>query len=169
MKLNESIEYTIRFRKVQHSKSRSVNQCDPLTVRTEREIYNAQKRSHPKPRTIHELHPFDRRSELEIRRANKLQRPFMRINVLQREGAAFIKLRRLGYSMSIISEAFGRSTSIVWDRIRKSVHRGTIDWIDYRKMPSLPRLISHCRQWTRLMQWLPRWESWILGEGEKPP
>lgn len=93
----------------------------------------------------------------------------MRISLLKREAAAFIKLRRLGYSISAIAEAFGRSTSIVYKRIHKAIEYGIIRFLDLRKMPNQTRRTSKALQWKRLLQLLPLWESWILGQGEKPP
>jgi len=93
----------------------------------------------------------------------------MRIQLLRREAPAMIKLRRLGYSISVIARALGRSTSLVHDRIRKAIELGVIRPVDLRKIPNQTRRISRSLQWTRLMKWMPLWEAWILGEVERPP
>jgi DNA-binding Lrp family transcriptional regulator len=93
----------------------------------------------------------------------------MRIQLLRREAPAMIKLRRLGYSISTIARALGRSTSLVHDRIRKAIELGILRPVDFRKMPNQTRRISRSLQWARLMKWMPRWEAWILGSEERPP
>ena len=93
----------------------------------------------------------------------------MRIKVANREAASYVKLRRLGYSLSAIARAFGRSTSVVDRKVRKAIEYGIIKFKDLRKMPNQIRKLSKALQWKRIIAWLPRWESWILGEGEKPP
>jgi len=93
----------------------------------------------------------------------------MRIPLLRREAPAMIKLRRLGYSISTIARALGRSTSLVHNRIRKAIELGVIRPVDFRKMPNKTRLLSRALQWTRLLKWMPRWEAWILGSEERPP
>jgi len=93
----------------------------------------------------------------------------MRIPIFNREASAYIKLRRLGYSISVIARVFRRSASVVYRRIRKALERGILTWKDLRKIPNHVRRISRTMQWTRMISWLPRWEQWILGEGEKPP
>jgi len=93
----------------------------------------------------------------------------MRIPVFNREASAYIKLRRLGYSINTIAKAFGRSTSVVYKRIRKAMEYGIINYKDLRKIPNQTRRISRAMQWTRMLSLMPLWEKWILGEGEKPP
>jgi transposase len=93
----------------------------------------------------------------------------MRIQTLPREAAAIIKFRRQGYSESIISKGFHRSTSWIQKIIKNAERLGILHHIDYRKMPDQTRKISRALQWRRIMQWLPRWQKWILGEGERPP
>ena len=94
----------------------------------------------------------------------------MRIPVLNREAATYILLRRFGYSINIIAKAFGRSTSVVYRRIKKAVELyGTLRRIDMRKMPHRIRMLAKSRQWKTLVSMLPQWEKWILGEEEEPP
>ena len=93
----------------------------------------------------------------------------MRIPIVNREACAYIKLRRLGYSISTIAKAFGRSTSVVYKRIRKALDYGIIYYKDLRKMPHQTRRISKALQHARMMKWIGSWEKWILGEGERPP
>jgi hypothetical protein len=94
----------------------------------------------------------------------------MRIKRLPREAAAIIKLRRdYAYSKSVLAKALGRSTSFIQNIISKAEKLDTLRYRDFRKMPNQTRRISRAMQWTRIMQLLPKWETWILGEGEKPP
>jgi len=93
----------------------------------------------------------------------------MRVVILQREKAAFIKLRRLGYTIPTIAKAFGRSTSVIYRYLRKALNYHTIPYWDLRKIPNKHRQISKTQRWKTLMRWLPLWEKWILGEGERPP
>lgn len=93
----------------------------------------------------------------------------MRIPILNRESSAFIKLRRLGYSISVIAQAFGRSTSVVQRRIRKALEYGIINFRDLRKIPNKIRQMCRARQERILARWISLWNQWILGEGERPP
>jgi transposase len=93
----------------------------------------------------------------------------MRRQRLPREAAAIIKLRRYGYSKSILAKARKRSTSFIQKILQNAEKRGVLRHFDYRKMPNETRIISRALQWTRIMRWLPHWEKWICGEGDKPP
>jgi hypothetical protein len=93
----------------------------------------------------------------------------MRITVTNREAAAFIKLRQLGYPVHLIAKAFGRSTSVVQRRFRFNEFIHAIRKVDLRKLPARIRRLAAARQWTALMKFLPAWENWILGPGGKPP
>lgn len=73
-------------------------------------------------------------------------------------------LRRLGYSISIISAAFGRSTSCVMRILRKNGLRG-----DLRKLPQRIRLLAAQKQRLGMIKYLQAWELWAQGVGEKPP
>lgn len=91
-----------------------------------------------------------------------------RIPFMKRERAAYIKLRRVGLSINQISEAFGRSKSVVWKTIKKA--EGLIlRRFDLRTLPPTIRRRSASLRWQTLMKLLPLWEKWILGEGERPP
>lgn len=93
----------------------------------------------------------------------------MRSPIFQREKVAYIKLRRLGYSISVIAKAFGRSTSVIHRYIRRNIAYGVIAAADLRKIPARVRRLSLSRQWTTMLRWIAQWERWICGEGEKPP
>jgi transposase len=93
----------------------------------------------------------------------------MRVPLLRREAAAYIKLRRQGYAISTIAKAFGRSISVIYHRIRKAQEYGILLGQDLRKIPNRTRRISKALQWNRMMFWMPLWEAWILGEGDRPP
>ena len=93
----------------------------------------------------------------------------MRIKPMQREKAAIIKLRKLGYPINMISKALGRSTSYIHRTLRTALMRACLRPIDMRKLPSKARLYYNGFRWRTLQKYLPGWELWILGEGDKPP
>ena len=89
----------------------------------------------------------------------------MRIPLLRREPAAYVMLRRLGYSVNIIAEAFGRSRSVVWRRLKFN----GLNCRDLRKLPARVRLLAAQRQRVLMERFIHLWELWALGEGERPP
>jgi len=89
-----------------------------------------------------------------------------RLQFTPREKASYIMLRRLGYSINVLAKAFGRSTSVI-HRILRKAYTGR-RW-DLRKFPNRMRRLYAARQWRTLMTLLHEWESFMLGEGEKPP
>lgn len=89
----------------------------------------------------------------------------MRIPFCQREKACYIKLRRLGYSINIIAETFGRSYSV----IHRVLKRHRLNMKDLRKLPRRIRQLAAFRQRVQLRKFWRAWELWCLGEGEKPP
>lgn len=93
----------------------------------------------------------------------------MRIPILNRESSAYIKLRRLGYSINVIAQAFGRSASVIQRRIRKAQEYGIIHFKDLRKIPNQIRQLGRARQERDLARWISLWNKWILGESERPP
>lgn len=93
----------------------------------------------------------------------------MRIAISGRESATYIKLRRMGYSISIIAQAFGRSTSAVHKRIRRAIQYGLIHYRDLRKIPNQTRRLGRARQHRDIMRTLSFWEQWILSDGDDPP
>ena len=93
----------------------------------------------------------------------------IRVPISNREAASYIKLRRLGYSISIIAKFFGRSTSAIYRRIRKAIEYGILDRRDLRKIPNRTRKFTKARMERTMLQMIEKWNSWILGEGEEPP
>lgn len=91
-----------------------------------------------------------------------------RFNLLPREAAAYVKLRKKGYPINMIASAFGRSTSIVHKIIRANIGR-SLRYIDMRKLPSQLRLRCAAVRWNTLQKYIKFWEAWMLGEGDKPP
>jgi hypothetical protein len=94
---------------------------------------------------------------------------FLKIKNNPRENVAIIKLRRLGYSINQLADAFGRSTSFIHKRLRTAISRGIIHMVQMRKLPSSIRLLTSSRRRRMLQTYLPLWEAFILGEGDKPP
>ena len=97
-----------------------------------------------------------------------------RIPFLQREKAAYLILRRVGLSINQISEAFGRSCSVVHRVLKKARYAGhNLDvWcrrLDIRKLPYKARMRAASFRWFQMLKLLSAWESWICGEGEEPP
>ena len=89
----------------------------------------------------------------------------MRIPILRREPAAYVMLRRLGYSVNQIAQAFGRSYSVVWRRLKFN----GLNRRDLRKLPARIRLLAAQRQRNSMIRWFHLWELWALGEGDRPP
>ncbi|MCJ7482276.1 MAG: hypothetical protein MUO31_04860 [Thermodesulfovibrionales bacterium] len=98
-----------------------------------------------------------------------MERKNLRINLMKREASAYIKLRRIGYSINTIAKAFGRSTSIVFRKIQRAIQYGILPRQDMRKIPNTIRQLCRARQWTQIIRFFPAWEQWVLGIGEKPP
>ena len=92
-----------------------------------------------------------------------------RIRVCGREKASFIKLRRLGVSISVIARSFGRSTSVVYRVLRLEQSRGFLTRADLRKIPNRIRRLALASMEKTMLRLLPLWEQWICGESEKPP
>lgn len=88
-----------------------------------------------------------------------------RIKFLPREKASYIMLRRLGYSTSVLSKVFGRSSSVLHRLLQKSFEK----FRDLRKFPPHMRTLYRARQWVILMSFLTQWEAFMLGVGEEPP
>jgi len=93
----------------------------------------------------------------------------MRVPLLQREAAAYVKLRCVGLSINQIAKAFGRSTSVVHRILKKNLRYGVIRRFDMRKLPYRARIWMSRRRWEKMLRLLTAWEAWICGEGEKPP
>jgi len=93
----------------------------------------------------------------------------MRVPFLEREKAAYGKLRRKGLSINQISRAFGRSTSVVSRILKQLQQRGILRRFDMRKLPYRARMRVAAFRWATMLKLLPAWETWICGEGEEPP
>jgi len=114
----------------------------------------------------------------------------VRIPVGQREQAAYVCLYRAGLSINQIASFFGRSTSVVWRRIRRSlayrlgllrrsrptkpaytllgfVVRERIE--DLRKLPRRAREEWARRARRRLTAMADKWLAFLAGEEEEPP
>jgi len=89
----------------------------------------------------------------------------MRIPFMKREKATYIKLRRLGYSINIISKMFGRSRSV----IHRVLKRNGLTLKDLRKLPGRIKRLAASRQHRTMLKFFTAWEKWSLGEGERPP
>lgn len=93
----------------------------------------------------------------------------MRIPISGRESASYVMVRRKGWSISQIAHAFGRSTSVVWRRLMFNMVLEKLVVKDMRKLPNHIRLLAASRIRKAIAFFLPLWEKWICGEGEKPP
>ena len=98
----------------------------------------------------------------------------MRVPFLEREKASILILRRKGLSINQISNAFGRSTSVVHRvLVRAEKYGHNLDvWLrrrDMRKLPFKARMYWNRFRFNVLLNLLAAWESWICGESERPP
>jgi len=87
----------------------------------------------------------------------------VQIKRLPREAAAYIMLKRKGQSINNIASVIGRSRSFVY-RILKKFH-----FQDLRKLPRRVRMFHASKMRFLLFKLMDSWQTWILGEGEKPP
>lgn len=88
---------------------------------------------------------------------------------MQREAAAYVKLRRVGLSINAIAKAFGRSTSVVHRYVTLNVRRGILRRFDMRKLPYQARMRMASFRWALMLKLRDAWERFMCGEGEKPP
>jgi len=93
----------------------------------------------------------------------------IRIAPLIREKATIIKLRKLGTPINMISKVLGRSTSFVHRTLHTMSARMFNRQIDMRKLPGKTRTYTSGIRWRKLLSLWPRWEAFLLGEGDKPP
>jgi len=96
-------------------------------------------------------------------------RCFFKVPFLEREKAAYLKLRRLGLSINQIAKAFGRSTNVVWRALKRLQQRGILRLVDMRKLPFQARMRAASYRWQKMLKVLHLWELWICGEEEEPP
>jgi len=99
----------------------------------------------------------------------KPKQPRKRIPFLNREKAAYVKLRRVGLSINQIADAFGRSRSAVHRAIKFAEGLGTLRRFSLRKLPAGLRRRSASFRWQTLMKLMPKWIVWITEGSEKPP
>lgn len=96
-------------------------------------------------------------------------RLFFRVPFVEREKAAYIKLRRVGLSINQIARAFGRSSSCVFRILKRAEALKTLRRFDMRKLPYMVRMRLSSFRWATMLKLLHLWELWICGEEEKPP
>ena len=93
----------------------------------------------------------------------------MRIPVSPREKATYIKLRKKGYTVNVLAEAFGRSMSIVSRTLAKARTLYGQAVTDLRRIPRRVREL-HARYSPRTLQkYLKLWEAWIMSDEGQPP
>jgi len=92
-----------------------------------------------------------------------------RIPFLEREKAAYIKLRRVGLSINQIAAAFGRSTSVIHRALKRVMVHKTLRRFDIRKLPFQARMRAASFRWATLLKLLHLWELWICEERDEPP
>ncbi len=102
-------------------------------------------------------------------RTKPIPRGFVKVKNNPRENVAFIKLRKLGYSINQIANAFGRSLSYVHKRLRTAIMRGNIHMVNMRILPNKIRLATSSRRRKMLERYMPLWEAFMLGETDRPP
>ncbi|MBA7574777.1 hypothetical protein ES708_16592 [subsurface metagenome] len=104
-----------------------------------------------------------------VRKRPHTPRHFLKAPFLQREKAAYIKLKRIGLSINQISKAFGRSTSCIFRILKRAYAQETLRRFDMRKLPYLIRMRLSSFRWACMMKLLSQWEDWICGKSEEPP
>jgi hypothetical protein len=92
-----------------------------------------------------------------------------KISFHPRENAAIIKLRRLGYSQNIIAEFLGRSLSHINKIVKQAEMLKSVAYYSIRKLTGTVRRTSPIYRRKTLMKLWAAWESFILGETDKPP
>jgi len=102
-------------------------------------------------------------------RTTPVKSGFTKRRVLKRENTAIIKLRRLGYSINQLANAFGRSTSFIHKAIRIGITRGIIHMVQMRKLPSAARLRCSSLRRKMLDSYIQGWLLFASGVGDKPP
>lgn len=84
--------------------------------------------------------------------------------------SAFIQMRRLGsYSINQMSEASGRSTSYIYNVLKKAYNLRSLHKIDNRKSPRKTILYQCKRKLFSCFEAFKLWEAFILGEEDRPP
>jgi hypothetical protein len=83
---------------------------------------------------------------------------------MPRESAAMVLMRRQGQSINNMAAFFGRSTSYI-----RRILKFNRCLKDLRKIPSQIRRKRALYQRLFMENLRLKWESWILGEGERPP
>ena len=99
------------------------------------------------------------------RKPRNPRRPF-----LKREISSIIKLRRIGYTIPVLSRKFDRSPSVIHRILKRALKNGVLRfWRDLRKIPRTCRERACSLMEKRLDFMFPGWKKFILGEEEKPP
>ena len=93
----------------------------------------------------------------------------MRFNLLPREAATIIKLRRKGHSINGIATFLGRSTSLVHRIIKINRKAGTLTRFNMRKLGYNIRMRMSAQRRVLLEKLRLAWETWILAEEGEPP
>lgn len=83
--------------------------------------------------------------------------------------AAIITMRKKGCSINLISNFTGMCPSFVGRTIRKAIMRGTLHFIDLRKLPDTARKLSATARCINMEKLRQSWEAFILGETGEPP
>jgi hypothetical protein len=92
-----------------------------------------------------------------------------RIPFMQRERAAIIKLRKLGYSINTLATFTGRSCSVIHRILNTYFNRTKTVMAELRKMPNALRLQTALKHRLSMDFRIEQWMPFILGEEDKPP
>lgn len=94
----------------------------------------------------------------------------MRIHWQPREKAAIIILRkRHGYTINALSQMFGRSASLIHAVLKFNRQIGNLHFTDLRRVPTQIKKNTAARIMRQLNFYMQKWESFILGDEDKPP
>jgi hypothetical protein len=113
------------------------------------------------PRNFHRRRP---------KRKDPYPKHTIHIKSLPREKAAIIMLYRKGFSINILNEFLGRSTSYIWKTIKKAISSGSLRKIEkIQGLSCSGRLRSSSSRRRMIAKYGEGWTAFILGEVDKPP
>lgn len=98
-----------------------------------------------------------------------------RIPFMPREKAAYLKLRKIGLSINLIAQCFGRSTSVVHSALKRLLPRNPCirdrsgRLLDMRKLPRSWKMINSAKRRVSMLKLQEAWGEWVSSEEGEPP
>ena len=93
----------------------------------------------------------------------------MRIPISPRERRFAIIAYRKRCSTNLISKVLTRSTSLISKWLKKAAERGTLRFLDLRKMPHAIRMRTASKARYTMLKHLNEWCRYLCGEVDEPP